>query len=203
MQNNPNELPLIQISDNTPVLQGGVTYNDYSPYIRDFSDRLKKNVILSNPVTGMLSLNPAARAYMYNAAGVERMTNKDFLPWEIASAKQALANRLGERGGRFDAPVDVMPHNYGANVADTAGTGYIKNFFLNPMRMTTGSMWVAPNGQVLHPRDNNFYTGDPYDFAPQVQADNNYRPEYQLLQKFGTIIRGDREPMMIDINLKD
>lgn len=203
MQNNPNELPLVQINNDTPVLQGEVTYNDYSPYIRDFSDRLKKNVVLSNPVTGILAFNPAARAYMYNAAGVERMTNKDFLPWEIASAKQALANRLSERGGRFDAPVDIQAHNYGANVANTGGFGYAKDYLLNPMRMTTGNMWVAPNGQVLHPKDNNFYFGDLYDFNPKVQTDNNYRPEYQLLQKFGTIVRGDKEPMMIDINLKD
>ena len=203
MQNSNDELPLVQISDDIPMLQGGITYNDYSPYIRDFSDNLRKYSVLSNPIANAVSINPAARAYMYNAAGVERMTNKDFYPWEINAAKQALNNRLGERGGRFDSPIDVHPNNYEGNVANTTGSGYIKNFFLNPMRMTTGSMWVAPNGQLLHQLNNNFYYGDPCDFAPQVQSGNNYRPEYKLLQKFGTSIRSNKEPMIIDINLKD
>lgn len=203
MQNSNDKLPLVQISDDTPVLQGGITYNDYSPYIRDFSDNLRKYRILSHPLTGALAVNPAARAYMYNAAGVEKMTNKDFYPWEIADAKQALVNRLGERGGRFDTPIDVQPHNYEGDVNSTSGFGYIKNYFLNPMRMTTGSMWVAPNGQLLHQLNNNFYYGDPYDFSPSVQSDKDYRTEYKLLQKFGTAIRGNRNPMMIDINIKD
>ena len=203
MQNNANQ--------EAPVLQGGVEYIDYKPYLEDFknklSDNIKKNIVnkslTSNIMTAPLYLNPASRAYLYNAAGVNEMNNSDFFPWEIESAKRALANRLSEKGGRFDKPIDVKPHNYEGHVADTSGNNYIKNFFINPMRMTTGHMWVAPEGKLLHPINNNFYEGDPYDFSPIVQNNPDFTDLYQRLQSFGTNIRNNNTPMILNLNLKD
>lgn len=145
--------------------------------------------------------NSAARAYIYNLAGVDRMTNADFREDEIQQAREAWHNA---QVGRQTKPIAVLPHNYKGDVADTSGWfNPLKNAIINPMRMTVGSMWVAPNGKVLHSLNDNFYSGDVYDFNKKVQDNKDYSKYYQELQKAGTNLRTGKQPMIIDLNLKD
>jgi hypothetical protein len=147
--------------------------------------------------------NAAARAYIYNAAGVDKMTNRDFRPDEIAQMNEAWRN---SQQGRQNAPIAVTPDNYsGYNVATTAGSiaKPIYNMVVNPMRMTVGSAYVSPEGNLLHVKDGNYYYGDVYDFSPRVQGNKEYAKTYQTLQNIGTKVRGNKAPMMIELNLKN
>ena len=148
--------------------------------------------------------NAAARAYVYNALGVPQMTNRDFRPDEIAQAKEAWRNAQAEQGGRQVKPIAVTPDNYKGKVAETTGiVKPLKNAIQNPMRMTLGSMYVSPEGRVLNTKGGNYYYGDVYDFSPNVQTDPDFAKYYQALQDFGTRVRNNVPPMLIDLNLKD
>ena len=97
----------------------------------------------------------------------------------------------------------ILPTDYRGNVGDTTGKlNPIKNLITQPMRMTIGSAWVAPSGDLVTIKNGEAYKGDVYDFHPNVQGNNDYAKYYQYLQNFATKVRGDRDPMTINLNLK-
>ena len=188
------------MENNPIVLQGGVEYNDYKPFLKDLYDKLVVSGLKYTP--SITAVNPAARAYIANLLGVSRMDNDAFYPNELDAAKTAWKNT----GIKPDKVVGVEPMHYEGNAEETIGWwNPVRNAITNPMRMTTGSMYVSPEGDLLHKINNNYYYGDPYDFAKQVQGNSNFSPVYQFMQKLGTQaneLRGGN-PMMINLNLGD
>lgn len=167
------------------------------------TNKNSKSNFLLRDVGPYLIPNAAARAYIYNAAGVDKMTNQDFRPDEIGQMREAWRNA---QQGRQNKPIAVTPDNYsGYNVATTAGSiaKPIYNTIVAPMRMTVGSTYVSPEGDLLHVKDGNYYYGDIYDFSPNVQGNKAYSQTYQTLQNIGTKVRGNKAPMAIELNLKN
>lgn len=147
--------------------------------------------------------NPAVRAYAYNAMGVPKMTNQDFTQAELKQAQDAYHNA---QQGRQKDTIAVYPRNYqGNNIVTTSGfiLKPIYNTVVNPMRMTTGSMWVTPEGEVVHKINGEFQKGDIYDFSERVQDSKKHSGAYKKLEDFGNKVRGDKPPMTIELNLKN
>ena len=167
------------------------------------TNKNSKSSFLLKDLGPYLIPNAAARAYIYNAAGVDKMTNRDFRPDEIEQMREAWRN---SQQGRQNKPIAVTPDNYsGYDVATTAGSIMkpIYNTIAAPMRMTVGSTYVSPEGDLLHIKDGNYYYGDVYDFSPNVQGNKAYSKGYQVLQDVGTKVRGNKAPMSIELNLKE
>lgn len=167
--------------------------------LEDFDKNLKRQVNEEHPI---LTKNAAARAYLYNQAGVLRMDESDFTENELKSlydAKERAKRHFTQR--LSDSAMNVTPDDYKPTTALTSGL--VKPFYnavVDPMRMTMGSFWVAPDGQVVHQLNGQFYKGDVYDFNPKVQTDTSYSKVYKNLQ--GNTGRNINQPMIIDLQLK-
>lgn len=147
--------------------------------------------------------NAAVRAFMYNAAGIDQMDNRSFRPDEINQLKEAQANAIGSRGLSQNRFTQVYPSDYNGKVADTVGLkNPVRNLLVNPMRMTVGSAWISPKGDLVNIKNGEAYKGDVYDFNPKVQNNPEYAKYYQYLQDFSTKVRGDKPPMTINLNVR-